>query len=95
MEHPRSVSQDAQVPHGWWWWWGPWHLLAWLHLLCLLFIWPGVTGSLLLITVLPSLVSLPFVGLGPGQLGQGCTVLAGSGTLIVDQSFSTDDDAGG
>lgn len=74
----------VRMPHGWWWWWGPWHLLAWLHLLCLLFIWPGVTGSLLLITVLSSLVSLPFVGLGPGQLGQGCTVLAGSGTLTVD-----------
>lgn len=32
------------------WWWGFWHLLAWLYLLCLLCIWPGVTGSLLLIT---------------------------------------------
>lgn len=32
------------------WWWGFWHLLAWLCLLCLLCIWPGVTGSLLLIT---------------------------------------------
>lgn len=52
------------------WWWGHWHLLAWLRLLCLLCIWPGVTGSLLLITALSSLVSLPFVGLGPGQLGQ-------------------------
>lgn len=55
---------------GWWWWWGPWHLLAWLFLLCVLCIWPGVTGSLLLITALSSLVSLLFVGLGPRQLGQ-------------------------
>lgn len=60
----------GRMPLGWWWWWGLCHLLAWLCLLCLLYICPGVTGSLLLITALSSLISLPFVGLGPGQLGQ-------------------------
>lgn len=65
------------------WWWGPWHLLAWLRLLCLLCIWPGVTVITAHHCCLLSLISLPDVGLGPGQLGQRCTVFAASGTLIV------------
>lgn len=70
MEHPRSVSQDGTR-------WpcchfsgvGLWHLLAWLLLLCLI---PHLAWGHGVIAAhhcfLLSLISLPVVGLGPGEL---------------------------
>lgn len=48
---------------------GPWHLLAWLHLLCLIphLAWGhGVISCSSLLS--PLMISLPVVHLGPGEL---------------------------